>query len=205
MDGCALENAFRRTYNTGQRTLSKTWRLYEGQKKINTSIVQIGAILYDIKNKKVVDMLNINVKHDSKTTKFIPTENTYKCAHSLTGIRFDQCADQISFNEAIQLFRKFIGNHKWILMDNDLNVIKKQDPMFALDRKEPIRLKPLLANTKASGLNSGKLFTLLTEKEKELTGWNKCFELCKTNEHTGCFDALSMAVFCASNPDILEK
>ena len=176
---------------------------YEGLKKAETSLVQFGGVLYDIKNKKIVDTLNINIKHDEKTAKFIPTQYTYNYAHKLCGVWFNNKSNLISLDDAAKLLRKFIGEHRWVIMDNDFNVIKRQLPSFASDRKEPLRLKPLLLNTRAKGYNSGKLYSLLTDKEKELTGWNESSKLLKTYEHTGCYDALSMAVYCAINQDIL--
>lgn len=170
---------------------------YEGLSKLNPSLVQVGAVRYDLKQKKMVDTLNINIKHDEKTTTWTPTEATYAYAHSLTGMWFNK-GEMLPLAEAAQSLRSFIGTDKWVVMNNDFAVIKSQLPDFASDRKERIRLKPLLTNTKAAGLNSGKLVTLLSETEKEATGWNRAVRALG-KEHTGCFDALSMAVYCAVN------
>jgi hypothetical protein len=169
---------------------------YEGLSKIGTSLVQLGGVLYDMKNKKVVATINLNIQHDEKTTHFTPTKTTYDYAHMLTGVRFDE-VKAITLEEGAKLLREFIGDYKWVVMNNDLNVMRHQLPQFASDRKEPIRFKPLLSNTKAVGLNSGRLYQLLTDEERISTGWN---EHSVGKEHTGCYDALSMAVYsCVNN------
>lgn len=164
---------------------------YEGLKQVSTSLVQVGAVLYDLKEQKVLKTLSINVQHDAKSSKFTPTDYTYLYAHSLTTIRFDQLKDAVSLLEASKSLCDFIGDHPWVIMDNDLNVIRRQIPDFAADRPAPIKLKPLLS----TGLNSGKLHTLLNDKQKEATGWN---QHARGAEHTAFFDALSMAVYCAT-------
>lgn len=148
-----------------------------------------------MKLRKVVGLLNINVKHDEKTTTWMPTQDTYAYAHWLTGVQFDKVENALTLSEAAKKLRDFIGEYKWVVMNNDFAVIKSQLPDFASDREGPIRLKPLLATiSEAKGLNSGKLQSLLSASEKETSGWN---EVVKTlgDEHTGCFDALSMAVY----------
>jgi hypothetical protein len=169
---------------------------YEAIKKSNTSLVQFGGVVYNLNYKKIIKTLSINIKHDSSTAKFIPDEDTYLCAYDLTGFHFDQCNDAISLQEASKILREFIGNYPWVVMANDLNVIRHQLPNFANDRKEPILLKPLLKNTKAEGYNSGRLYQLLTPEELKETGFT---DNTKNQEHTGFWDSLSMAVYCAVN------
>src|SRR5437764_5137986 len=127
---------------------------YEGLKKIQTSLVQIGAVQYDLEKKQVIQTLNLNVKHDYKTAKWNPDQDTYSYAEFLTGVRFDEVKDAVPLQEAASRFRDFLGDRKWIVMNNDYQVIKSQLPEFASDRKEPIRLKPLLMSSKIC-LNSG--------------------------------------------------
>lgn len=170
---------------------------YDGLSKIGTSLVQFGGIKYDLRNKCILEHLSVNIMHDTKTTKFTPSDATYSYAHLMSGVWFNQ-GSLMSLRDAAAELRKFIADHKWVVMNNDFNVIRHQLPDFASDRKEPIKLKPLLVNTKAEGLNSGKLHSLLTEKEKQATGWNH-FVKSIGKEHTGSFDALSMAVYCAVN------
>lgn len=183
---------------------------YEALKKVNTSLVQFGGVLYDMAQKKVIKTININIKHDSVTSGFVPTEYTYACAHDLTGIHFDSTAiitNSKSLSEASKIMREFIGDHVWFVMDNDFHVIRRQIPDFANDRQAPYRLKHLLKNTEAEGFNSGKLHELLTDEQKietGWTGWNTESKKLELQEHTGCYDALSMAVFCACN-DIIKK
>ncbi|KNC53953.1 uncharacterized protein AMSG_12277 [Thecamonas trahens ATCC 50062] len=155
-----------------------------------TAVVQIGAVKYDLANRRVVETFEVVVD---------PGESwpaaTFDYLARLTGTVFGPGHGEQA-QSALAAFDSFVGNAMWVVMDNDGAVMRRQWPQLAAG--PAIRLKPLLTDTPAAGLNSGHLHNLLADDVKAAAGFGAIVDARKdAQEHTGLYDAISMAVFCA--------
>lgn len=173
----------------------QAWGGYAAVKECLTTLVQIGAVVFDRETHKIVEEFEVIV--DPEGGPFPWCEQTSKNMHTMSNMPEGTFGPGIglSADDALAsfagLFAKYPGAI-WVVMDNDYNVMMRQDAHSVLP-PPPLRLKPALQSTSARGYNSGQLHQLVEDEAlKASVGFDFASSDC---QHTGKFDAASMVVF----------